>query len=364
MRTPAPRLGPHSPGLRQGPSPSRHLGWPLRSLSPAHGLGSLTPRLVPLADDLAKLQPPLLHLLDPRSHLLLGRRSLFSSRLRLCPRRHRCLWLQLIAERPKVLKLSKRGLKWQGRPSRGTPTPPGYGYLTRHLPRKATHAWLSGSASRQASPSARNEGETRYYTQIPRCSGLDSHNEQTFILRVPLQTGLRFHSRGYEQPPHQRACGTTNSRWLADDQCTSKRWPPQSAPAGPHSRSRHKNENGTVPEHEYRPRGVRRVVQSTAQGGPGRSRPARGTAVARVEDGQLHPGPVAAVRLPPHGWRMPFSLECRRKKRVAGPRGGRPRLASPSSPARMMKILEAEGGVEAAARLASPHHRTGGHHPG
>jgi hypothetical protein len=32
---------------------------------------------------------------------------------------------------------------------------------------------------------------------------------------------LRFHSRGYELPPHQRACGTTNSRWLAGDHCTS-----------------------------------------------------------------------------------------------------------------------------------------------
>jgi hypothetical protein len=153
--------------------------------------------------------------------VLPGRRSLFSSRLRLCPRRRRCLRPQLIAERPKVLKLSKRSLERQGRPSRGTPTPPGYGYLTRHLPRKATHARLSSSASRQASPSARNEGETWYYTQIPRCSGLDSHTEQTPILRVPLQMGLRFHSRGYEQPPHQRACGTTNSRWLADDHCTS-----------------------------------------------------------------------------------------------------------------------------------------------
>jgi hypothetical protein len=100
--------------------------------------------------------------------------------------------------------------------------PPGYGYLTRHLPREATHARLSGSASRQASPSARNEGETWYYTQIPRCSGLDSHNEQTPILRVPLQTELRFHSCGYEQPPHRRAYGTTNSRWLAGDHCTSR----------------------------------------------------------------------------------------------------------------------------------------------
>jgi hypothetical protein len=30
----------------------------------------------------------------------------------------------------------------------------------------------------------------------------------------------------------------------------------------------------------------------------------------------------------------------------------------------MMNILEAEGGAEAATRLASPHHQTGGHHLG
>jgi hypothetical protein len=153
--------------------------------------------------------------------MLPGRRSLFSSRLRLYPRRRRCLRLQLIAERPRVLKLSKRSLGRKGRPSRGTPTPLGYGYLTRHLPRKATRARLSGSASRQASPSARNEEETRHHAQMPKWSGLSGHNEQTPILRVPLQTGLRFHSREYEQPLHRRACGITNSGWLAGDRSMS-----------------------------------------------------------------------------------------------------------------------------------------------
>jgi hypothetical protein len=76
------------------------------------------------------------------------------------------------------LKLSKRGLERQGRPSRGTPTPLGYGYLTRHLPRKATHARLSGSASQQASPSARNEEETQLYTR----------NTQMFRPRQPQRT--------------------------------------------------------------------------------------------------------------------------------------------------------------------------------
>jgi hypothetical protein len=111
-------------------------------------------------------------------------------------------------------------------------------------------------------------------------------------------------------------------------------------------------------------------VQPTTQGGPGRGRPARGMTVARVEDGQLHPGQAATVRLPLHGWRtppprswrMPFSPECRRKKQVANPREGRPQLGAPSSPAPMMNILEAEGGAEAVARLASPHHK-GGDHP-
>jgi hypothetical protein len=37
--------------------------------------------------------------------------------------------------------------------------------------------------------------------KIPKCSGPDSHNEQTPALKVPLQTELRFHPRRYEQPP-------------------------------------------------------------------------------------------------------------------------------------------------------------------
>jgi hypothetical protein len=41
-----------------------------------------------------------------------------------------------------------------------------------------------------------------------------------------------------------------------------------------------------------------------------------------------------------------------------------PRLNLPSTTSRMMNILEAEGGREAAARLAPPHHKAGGHPPG
>jgi hypothetical protein len=46
------------------------------------------------------------------------------------------------------------------------------------------------------------------------------------------------------------------------------------------------------------------------------------------------------------------------------PHGDRHQLGALPSPALMMNILEAEGGAEVAARLASPHHRTGGHRLG
>jgi hypothetical protein len=68
--------------------------------------------------------------------------------------------------------------------------------------------------------------------KIPRCSGPDSCNEQTPALKVPLQTELRFHPRRYEQPPHQRACGTTNSGRFASDLCSSSNGPRTDAAAG------------------------------------------------------------------------------------------------------------------------------------
>jgi hypothetical protein len=104
------------------------------------------------------------------------------------------------------------------------------------------------------------------------------------------------------------------------------------------------------------------LARLSVRGRPGRGRPVRGATAARTKDGTLHPVPEAAVRLPPHGWRkpprgwrMPFSPKRWGKKRVTGPRGGNPHSVRSSASARMMKILEAEGGAEAAARLASPH---------
>jgi hypothetical protein len=56
-------------------------------------------------------------------------------------------------------------------------------------------------------------------------------NRHRPALKVPLQTELRFHSRGYEQPPHRRACGTTNSGRLASDLYSSSDGPGTDAAA-------------------------------------------------------------------------------------------------------------------------------------
>jgi hypothetical protein len=258
--------------------------------------------------------------------------------------------------------------------------PSGYRYLTRHLPHEATHTWLSGSASQQASPSARNEEETRLYTKIHKCSGPDSRNEQTPTLKVPLQMELWFHSRSRDGPRTDAAAGrlsfasplkgrepdikakepevgpqvalmvptveklspaATTSAPTTASTCqpvhrhrTSERRPPQSAPAGPHSRPRHENED--------RGRNVAPWLGSN-------SLPSlawlEGASSAELEDG-FHP-----QKLEEEVARRPV-------------REVELRLSSPSAPARMMKILEAEGGAGAAARLASPHHRPGGHRLG
>jgi hypothetical protein len=81
-----------------------------------------------------------------------------------------------------ILKTSERDLERQGRPSRGTPTPPGYGYLTCHLPRKVAHTRISDSATDEQVLMLEIRGKKHGF--VPKCSGLSSHKEQTHILRV------------------------------------------------------------------------------------------------------------------------------------------------------------------------------------
>jgi hypothetical protein len=55
---------------------------------------------------------------------------------------------------------------------------------------------------------------------------------KTPALKVPLPTELRFRPRGYEQPPHQGACGATSSGQLTSDLCSSSYGPRMDAATG------------------------------------------------------------------------------------------------------------------------------------
>jgi hypothetical protein len=77
---------------------------------------------------------------------------------------------------------NKSACKWQGRPSRGTPTPPGYGYLTRHLPQKITLTWESNPATdKRVRIRKRGGKETQLYITTTKCSGLGGHKRHIRI---------------------------------------------------------------------------------------------------------------------------------------------------------------------------------------
>jgi hypothetical protein len=75
-------------------------------------------------------------------------------------------------------KTSKSARKRQGRPSQGTPTPLGYGYLTCHLPRKVTLTRISDSATDEQVRILETRGkETQLYNMTTKCLGLDGRKK-------------------------------------------------------------------------------------------------------------------------------------------------------------------------------------------
>jgi hypothetical protein len=121
-----------------------------------------------------------------------------------------------------------------------------------------------------------------------------------------------------------------------------------------------------APEHEHRPRGVRRVgdppARLTVRGGPRRGRPraARPPPGRRTESCTLsREQQFAFPRMA--GGRLHRPGGCLSPPNTGGRKGSpahaeaTPHSVRSSASARMTKIFEAEGGAEAVARLASPH---------
>jgi hypothetical protein len=76
--------------------------------------------------------------------------------------------------------MGKSARKRQGRPSRGTPTPPGYGYLTHHLPREATLARTNIPVTDKKVQILETRGkETQLYNTARVCFGLGGRRKHT-----------------------------------------------------------------------------------------------------------------------------------------------------------------------------------------
>jgi hypothetical protein len=193
---------------------------------------------------------------------------------------------------------------------------------------------------------------------------------------VPLQTELWFHLRKYEQPhtiggpaEQQKADG-----WLAaarsnsddDDFCSE----------GPNSSNNDLKADAAAirpsptPSLERQGRAEGRRVGGQSAGGNdylvgGETSSDRRGGRWHRKRRRSHPdrraGHAAAASATNGEHPSPQSL---REGAGRCPRGDRPQLGALPSPALMMNILEAKGGAEAAARLASPHPGAGGHRLG
>jgi hypothetical protein len=195
---------------------------------------------------------------------------------------------------------------------------------------------------------------------------------------VPLQTELRFRLRRYEQP-HSTG-GRPAERQKTDERLAVAR--PSSGddedfcPGGLNSSSDDLMADAAarrpppVPKLERQGRAEGRRVGGRSAGGVGK--PVGGGTSSSCRGGRRHrerlrsrsaqrAGHGAAVNATDDSRPSPRSL-----REGAGHRArrGRPQLGTLPSPALVMKIPEAEGGAEAAVRLAFPNRQTGGHHLG
>jgi hypothetical protein len=211
--------------------------------------------------------------------------------------------------------------------------------------------------------------------KIHTCSGPDNHNEQK-----------HWHPKcHYERNSSSTSVGTNNlTQWggPADQQKTDERLAvacPSSGddedfcPGGANSSSDDLRADAAA----RRPPPVPKLVrQGRAEGhrvggrsADGAGRLVGGRTSSSCRGGRPHrerlrsrsaqrAGHGAAVSATDDSRPSPRSL---REGAGHRPRRGRPQLGTLPSLALVMKILEAEGGAEAAARLAFPHHQAGGH---
>jgi hypothetical protein len=213
--------------------------------------------------------------------------------------------------------------------------------------------------------------------KIHTCSGLDSRNEQNTGIQGAITNGTPVPSPQVRTTPHDRgACGVTEDRRTAHRRPLQQRRRRRLLLRGPNSSSDDLKADAAatrpspMPSLKRQGRAEGRRVGGQSVGGIGYLVGGRTSSSCRGgrwhrERLRSHSGQRArhaAAASATNGERpSPRSL---REGAGRRPRRDRPQLGTLPSPALMMKILEAEGGADAAARSAFPRHRTGGHRLG
>jgi hypothetical protein len=201
---------------------------------------------------------------------------------------------------------------------------------------------------------------------------------KTPAFKMPLQMEPRFHFRRYEQP-HTIGGGPAEQQ-KTDERlvvaCSSSGDDDDFCSEGPNSSSDDLRADAAairpspMPSLERQGRAEGRRIGGQSVGGisylvGGRTSSSCRGGRRRRERLRSHSGQRArheAAASATNGEHP--SPRSRREGAGRRPHRGRPQLDTLPSPALMMKILKAEGGAEAATRLAFPHHRTGGHRLG
>jgi hypothetical protein len=208
-------------------------------------------------------------------------------------------------------------------------------------------------------------------------SGPDSHNEQKTDIQGAITNGTPVPPPQVRTTPHDwGACGATEDRRTARHRPLQQRRRRRLLLQGPNSSSNDLRADAATMRPSSVPLLVRQGRAEVHRVG-GRSVGVPGYLVGGRTSSSCRGGRRRRERLRSHsGQRARHAAAAsatngerpspRSLREGAGrrPRRGRPQLGTLPSPALMMKILEAEGGAEAAARLAFPRHRTGGHRLG
>jgi hypothetical protein len=215
--------------------------------------------------------------------------------------------------------------------------------------------------------------------KLHTCSGLDSHDEQKhWHSKCHYKRNSGSPSAGTNNPtPWGWACGATEDRRAACAvTCSSSGDDDDFCSGGPNSGSTDLRADAATRRPPPMPKLVR---QGRAEGRrvEGRSVAGLGYLTGRRTSSSYRGGRRRRERLRSHSrprarhGAAASAMDDNRPSlpslsEGAGhrPRRGRPQLGTLPSLALVMKILEAEGGAEAAARLAFPHHQAGGHHLG